>query len=127
MIFVDTNYFLRFFRDDIPEQTKIAKKLFLAAAQGKQKLLTSTIVFFEIFWVISTFYDKGKKEVVGVLEKFLEFNFIELEERDLLQRSVDIFKDTNLELEDCYNLSFAISKKVTKIATFDKKLLKYFK
>jgi len=126
MNFIDTNYFLRFLLNDISEQHNIVKDLFLSASEGKVKLITSTIVFFEIYWVLSSYYGKERKEIVSVLEKILRLTFIELNERELLQKSIVIFEETSLDLEDCYNLSFAKSQKVEIFGTFDKKLEKEY-
>jgi len=60
MIFVDTNYFLRFLLKDIGKQHQKAKKLFEKAASGEIKLFTSMIVFFEIYWVLFSFYKRRR-------------------------------------------------------------------
>lgn len=126
MIFVDTNYFLRFLLNDILEQHKQVKNLFLSGSEGKVDLVTSTIVFFEIYWVISSYYEKEKTEIVGVLKKILRLTFIKLEEREILLNSLILFEKTNLDLEDCYNLYYAKFQKVDSFKTFDKKLEREF-
>ena len=62
MIFIDTNYLLRFLLKDIDSQYLEAKKLLLQAARGEKKVITSTIVFFELFWVLKSYYKKDKTE-----------------------------------------------------------------
>lgn len=126
MIFVDTNYFLRFLLNDISEQHKQVKDLFLSGSEGKVNLVTSTIVFFEIYWVLSSYYEKEKPEIVKVLEKILKLTFIELKERELLINSLKLFEKTNFDLEDCYNLYYAKHQKADSFKTFDKKLEKKF-
>lgn len=126
MTFVDTNYFLRFLIKDINDQHLEAKNLFLAASEGKAKLITSTIVFFEIYWVLSSYYDRSKAEITDVLEKVLGLSFIELEEREVLFKSLSLFKKNNLDLEDCYNISYAKFNGIRSFKTFDKKLDKEF-
>lgn len=126
MMFIDTNYFLRFLLNDINHQHLEAKNLFLSASEGKTALITSTIVFFEIYWVLSSYYGRNKTEAANVLEKVLSLNFIELEEREMLFKSLSLFKKTNLDLEDCYNVSYAKSKGIRSFKTFDKKLDKEF-
>ena len=51
MIFVDTNYFVRFLLRDVELQFGKARKLFEDAADGRKVLFTSTIVIFEIYWL----------------------------------------------------------------------------
>jgi len=126
MIFIDTNYFLRFLLNDISEQHNLVKNLFIKASDGKENLLTSTIVFFEVYWVLSSYYEKEREEIVKTLEKILKLTFIEIEERDILLKSIALFNKTTLDLEDCYNLYFAKSQKAHAFGTFERKLEKEF-
>ena len=126
MIFVDTNYFLRFLLADNKEQFEEVKSLFGQAAEGRVKLFTSIIVYFEIYWVLSSFYKQNKIDTLNTLEKILEMEFVFLEEHEILGDALKIFANSNLSLEDCYNLAFAKSRSAKVFKTFDKKLSKYF-
>lgn len=127
MIFVDTNYFLRYLLNDIPEQHNEAKQLFLSASEGKEDLITSVLVFFEIYWVLRSFYELRKEEIIESLSKVLKLSFIKLEEREILMEALDLFEKNTLSLEDCYNLFYAKTVGVKEFKTFDKKLDKEFK
>lgn len=124
MIFVDTNYFLRFLIKDNTHQAQKVKELFEQAAQDKKKLVTSAIVFFEIYWVLSSFYGTKKQEIIRVLQGLLEMPFISFDQKPTLEQAVKIFQKTSLDLEDAYNISFALVSGVKEFGTFDKKLLK---
>lgn len=125
MIFIDTNYFLRFLLNDVSSQHELVKELFKKGARGKEKLFTSTIVIFEVFWVLSSFYKKTKQETIKVLRGLLEMSFIKLEESLIFDRALDIYEESSLEFEDCYNIAYAKKNKMTEFASFDKKLVKY--
>lgn len=126
MRFVDTNYFLRYLLNDIDDQYQQAKELFLAGSEGKVALITSSLVFFEIFWVLRSFYNLNKENCIIALRNILKLSFIQLDERNILTNTVVLFEKTNLDLEDCYNLYYAKSKEVDSFKTFDKKLDKEF-
>ena len=126
MTFVDTNYFLRFLLRDNKSQYLEAKQLFLDAARGQEGLISSTVVFFEVFWVLRSVYGKDKEALVQVLKKLLELH-VEFYERRILLESIDIFAKFSLSLEDCYNLVFAKAQKIKSFKTFDLKLAKAFK
>lgn len=126
MIFIDTNFFLRFLLADNKEQFEEVKSLFSQAAEGRVKLFTSIIVYFEIYWVLSSFYKQNKSDTASTLEKILEMEFIFLEEHEILINALKIFIVSNLSLEDCYNLPFSKSKGAKSFKTFDRKLAKYF-
>ncbi len=125
MTFVDTNCFIRFLIKDIPDQHKKAKMLFERGISGEEKLYTSIIVFFELFWVFSSYYEKNKMEVIDILRKVLKMDFIQTENREVITKSLDLFKESSLEFEDCYNVVLAKQLKCDSFATFDKKLRKF--
>ena len=126
MIFVDTNYLLRFLLKDVEKQYLEVKKLMIEAAQGEKDLFTSTIVFFELHWVLSSYYGKNKSELLATLRDFLGLEFIRLEERSILREAIVIFESTPLSLEDAYNVVFAKKKGGKEFKTFDKKLARFF-
>lgn len=126
MIFVDTNYFLRFLLKDNPEHYQQAHQLFFKAARGEIKLITNLVVFFEIVWVLRKNVVKNRQSLAEILMKTLSLN-IEFEQRDLLLKTVDLFKNSTLSLEDCYHLVFAQSENAQEFKTFDKRLKKHFK
>lgn len=127
MTFVDTNYFLRFLLKDVEKQHQKAKELFLKGAEGRRQLFTSLIVIFEIYWVLTSFYQKKKGRVVKLLEKIFDLGFIEIENRVLLEKALRVYKKVNLDLEDCYNLALARNKKIKEFKTFDERLRKQFR
>jgi predicted nucleic-acid-binding protein len=126
MIFVDTNYFLRFLlADNLPQYTH-AKELITQASEGKKEIFTSLVVIFEIYWVMTSFYQKNKTEIAQILKDILDLSFISLKERKVLQHAVDLYKDSSLDLEDSYNLAYAKNEKASEFRTFDVKLQKMF-
>jgi len=127
MIFVDTNYFLRFLLKDISHEHEKAKQLFLDGAEGKVKLFTSLLVVFEIYWVLSSFYEKEKVEIIKTLREILDLDFIRIDDKLLMKETLEIYQRTTLDLEDSFNLVYAHSKKAKEFKTFDKKLAKQFR
>ena len=120
MIFVDTNYFLAWLLPERDEQHRQAKELFKAAAGGEKKLYSSAIVFFEIYWVLTSFYGKGKPEVVKILQDLLRLGFVKWENQLLLSAALEYFSRSNLDLEDSYNLALIRNKKIKMVKSFDK-------
>ena len=127
MMFVDTNYFLRFLLADQEAQHHTAKGLFQKAAAGDVHLFTSLIVFFEVYWVLASFYKKEKTELVEKLEGLLSMTFIDYQEHEVLASAVRVFKETPLDLEDAYNLVYASTNGASELKTFDQQLQKVHK
>ncbi|KKT72561.1 MAG: hypothetical protein UW68_C0033G0008 [Candidatus Collierbacteria bacterium GW2011_GWB1_44_6] len=123
MILVDTNYFIRFIENDNEKQVKIVQDLFLDGIQGIKKLTSTTPVFFEIYWLMKSFYNKQKKDLERVLKDVLDMNFINWQNGETLTEAVEIMKNTGYDLEDAYNLIYC-KKNKAELATFDKKLTK---
>lgn len=124
MIFIDTNYFLRFLLNDVNEQHLKAKKLFESGTMGKLGLFSSVIVFFEIYWVLTSFYEKKKTKVLLILKDLLKMTFIKWENGEILDKAVKVCQKNRIDLEDSYNLIYAQINKATSFKTFDKKLEK---
>ncbi len=126
MTFVDTNYFLRFFLGEPYDQHVEAKELFQKAARGDGELGTSVVVFFEVYWVASSFYRLEKEKIREFLDNILKMEFIRLENRALLSEALSLYRDTSFDLEDAYNLVYARASGAKEFATFDVKLKKKF-
>jgi len=120
--FIDTNYFLRLLLKDDEKQFNEAYLVFQQAVNQEIRIFTSTIVFFEIYWVLSSFYKKNRLKIIEYLEKILRMDFLEIENRTILQEALIIFEKHNLDLEDCYNISYANNLNADKFSTFDKKI-----
>lgn len=126
MIFVDTNFFLRFLIRDVEEQYQEVRKLFEKGISKEARLFTSLVVFFEIYWVLSSFYQKDKQELIMKLAEVLELKFIKIKEREILEKAIKLFSCSNLSLEDTFDLVYSQKNKAIRFATFDKKLGKMF-
>lgn len=127
MNFVDTNYFLRFLLKDNQRQFLEVEKLFLEAAEGKAKLFTSILVFFELYWVLSSYYQYRKPKVIETLRRLLELTFIKLPESEILLGALVVFEKNNVDLEDAYNLVLSKNQSATDFKTFDRKLAKLWR
>mgnify|MGYP001605045647 CR=1 FL=1 len=126
MVFVDTNVFLRFLLADNNKQSREARYLFEQASEGKTIVFTSVIVFFEIYWLFKSLFKKNKEELCLILKKLLKMRFVIFAEREIFEKAINIYQETNLDLEDSYNLAYARSNNATGFKTFDKILSRKF-
>jgi len=125
--FIDTNYFLRLLLKDDKKQFDTVYSLFQRAVNQEIQIITSIIVFFEIYWVLSSFYKKNKLKIVEYLKKILKMDFLEIENFHVLQETLILFENHTLDLEDCYNIAYAKNLETDEFATFDKKINNLFK
>lgn len=125
--FVDTNYLLRLLLKDQPKQFRVVYNLFQKGIEGRVELVTSTIVIFELYWVLKSFYKKEKGECVDKLEKILTMHFLQVEKRKLILNALALYRETALDLEDCYNIAFFFANQLDEFGTFDKEITKLLK
>lgn len=123
--FVDTNYFLRLLIGEKTDQFQKVYALFVQALAGDVHLVTSCVVIFEIYWVLSSFYEKDKESCINALRKVLAMEFVDFPERNMLLEATQIFSETSLDLEDCYNIVFFRNTYQGTFATFDKKIISF--
>lgn len=122
--FVDTNYINRYLLGDILEQYQIVKKLFDEAIAGKVKLISSSLVFFEVCFSLKQFYDLEEVDILDQLFGIAASKIIEFENSELLLEAITASKANNLGIVDNYHLAWAKHFGVSQIKTFDKKLAK---
>jgi predicted nucleic acid-binding protein len=127
MIFVDTNYFLRFLINDGTDHHQEASKLIARASEGKIIITTDIVVIFEIYWVLGKVYHLDRPQIKKLLLSVCNLDFLVLSERQVLLETVRNFDQFNYDLEDAYHFYNCQAQKITKIATFDKKLINKFK
>lgn len=120
--YLDTNFFLRFILADNPTQLTQVKELFNKTGRHNQKLESSTVVFFEINWVLKSFYQQPKSVIITTLEDILKIETVNFQEKNILNQTLVFYTQLNLDLEDCYHLAYCFEKEIKQIATFDKKL-----
>jgi predicted nucleic-acid-binding protein len=77
--------------------------------------------------VFTSFYKKSKNEVIKILSDVLSMSFIEFTERKIIVDAIAMFKDNNLEFEDCFNIEYAKDNKSSDFATFDGKIINILK
>ena len=94
--------------------------------KGKISLYTTSIVLFEISWVLKSFYEQSKAVIHKTLTNILNLNFINIPDKETVTKALNIYQTSNLSLEDSYHLAFCLINKLNHIATFDKDLRRKF-
>lgn len=124
--FIDTNCFLRLLLQDNKDQGSKVKTLFEEALHRKIILHSSVIVMFELYWVLASSYDKKKDDIIEILQKILDLGYVRIENRQVFQRTLILFAQNGIEIEDCYHIAYSESLGLDEFMTFDKKLQKVF-
>ena len=123
-LLLDSNIFLRFFLNDIPSQQRAAQQLLQKAKAKKVDLKVAQIVIFEIEFTLTKYYLFPKNEVIDRLESLVGVPYLDIQDRGIFQRAINLYQDKNLSLPDCF-LRAKSEIEGLDIFTFDKKLAKY--
>jgi len=116
MIRIDTNYIIRYFINDNVEMANQAEEILL-----NKNIFIANEIIAEVIYVLNSVYNISKKETADLLLELISFENILLSDKNIAQKSLEYFKEKNLDFVDC--LLWAYSE-VDEIQTFDKKLLK---
>lgn len=122
-LLIDTNVFLRFFLNDIPNQQKIADGLLQKAKTKKLNLIVLQIIIFEIEFILTKYYLFPKTEVIDNLRSIIGAPYLEIQDRNVFKFAIELYQNTNISLVDCF-LKAKSEIENTEIFTFDQKLSK---
>lgn len=119
MIRIDTNYIIRYFVNDNIKMANQAEEIFL-----NERVFIANEIVAEVIYVLDGVYNVSKEKITDLLLELISFENILVSDKDVVKKSLEIFKSKNLDFVDC--LLCAYSQK-EKILTFDKKLNKCIK
>lgn len=119
--FADANIFLRFLIGDVPSQLEKVKGYFDQARQNQIEIIVSTVVFFEVIYVLRGKYGHLKIDIIESMGNLLSVPFLNFEEEETLKSVLVMWTKENLDLVDCYSKIKAESFEA-EILTFDKRI-----
>jgi Predicted nucleic-acid-binding protein, contains PIN domain len=95
-LFADTNLFLRYLTNDIPQQADAVETLLRRAAAGEVTLLTNSLVIAEIVWVLETVYRLSRPSIAEKVRAILNTPGLEVPEAEILLQAIAWYKEQNL-------------------------------
>ena len=123
-IYADTNIFIRFFADDMPEQTKISKKILKGLLEDKYELYVCNLVFAEIVYVLESYYKLDKKDILDKMFAILKFKNLVVENKSIIIEALEIYNDKNIDFTDAYMACHARKAGCNRLFSFDKDFTK---
>jgi predicted nucleic acid-binding protein len=116
--FLDTNVLVRHLTGDPPAQARRASALLA----GRHTLILTDLVFAELVYVLTSYYERPRKEVASVSRSLLAFPSIVTTDDLLLLRSIELFEQHRLGFADAYVAAAAEMSGVGAVASFDRRL-----
>ena len=120
MKFIDTNIFIRFLVNDIPQKADACEKIFKNAVAKKETLFTTEMVIAEIIWVLESYYELSQQEVQEKVEKILNTPNLICPHKDLILNALIICGEKNIDYIDAYNALILKNKGITELYSYDK-------
>ena len=120
-LFADTNLFLRYLTNDVPDQAEAFERLLNAAAQGKYTLVTNPMVLAEIVWTLESFYHLSPIETQRRVLAILNTPGVEVVDGDLVLQAILWHVEKNVDFIDAYNAGWMLEQGLTTACTFDRR------
>lgn len=117
---VDANVLLRFLTGDPEDQAHHAAELMRSAEAGDVLLVLSPLVVAEIVWVLKSFYRHSYRDIAEVLVPLLSADGLEVQEREILIRAIELARDKSVDFTDAVLALEALRDGET-VCTFDAK------
>ena len=116
----DTNFILRYLLADNKENYKRTQIIFEQARIGKCQIEIIQSVFVEVIFVLSSFYEVPRIEIVRILKSLLSYKGIKVD-LDIYSAALDIYLENNIHIVDSI-LAVKTLLSGDELLTFDKKL-----
>ncbi len=120
MRFIDTNIFIRFLTDDVPEKADACEEIFKEAVEKKETLFTTDLVIAEIVWALESFYDLSKEDVQDKVEKILNTPNLICPNKDLILSALNLYSEKNIDYANAYNALILKEKGIKELYSYDK-------
>lgn len=120
-VFVDTNLFLRYLTNDIPEQANAIEALLRRAAAGEVLLVTNSLVMAELVWTLESYYHLPPQSIQDKVLAILNTPGLEVGEGDLVLQAVLWYAEKNVDFVDAYNAAWLLDQGIKTACTFDRK------
>ncbi|NJM68043.1 MAG: type II toxin-antitoxin system VapC family toxin [Acaryochloris sp. RU_4_1] len=127
--FIDTNLFLRYLTNDIPEKADRVEELLQRAGLGEIILVTTSLVIAKIVWTLTSFYGLSRDQIRDGLRlayghrglAILNTPGLEIAESDLLIEAATNYAAKNVDFIDAYNVAWMVQQQLSTAYTFDRK------
>jgi predicted nucleic acid-binding protein len=120
-LFADTNLFLRYLTNDVPEQAEAFEKLLRRAEAGDVILVANSLVMAEIVWTLESFYELPRADIQRNVLAILNTPGLEIADDEILLQAAMWYVEKNIDFIDAYNAAWMLDRGLTTVCTFDQK------
>ncbi len=99
---LDTNVLIRFLTSDKSPKYRKLYSFFKSLEQGKKRVELKLIILFQTVFVLKSFYKVPKEHIADGMMDLIEYKGITIKEKAIVRRTLELWRDNNLEIVDCY-------------------------
>jgi len=125
-VFADTNFFLRYLTNDVPEQADAIEQLLKHAADGSLVLITNSLVIAEMVWTLESFYRLPRADVQAKIMAILNTPGLEVVEAETILQAILWYVEKNVDYIDAFNAAWLLNHDLSMILTFNQKHFRRF-
>ena len=125
IVYADTNMFLRYLTNEPHELAEKVSTFFNKMELGIYKLYVCDMVVSELVYVLEKVFELSKKEICEKIKALMLKKNIIMENKQIVFKSLDAYRDLNINFVDAYIYSHLSKKRVTKVFSFDKHFKKF--
>ncbi len=124
MRYIDTNVVLRFLTEEKENLPNELLDFFKNLQNGNVKTKCLDIVFFQIIFVLKSFYKVEKNRIIKIMEHILSLDGLYIKNKRILERALELWKRHPDDIIDCYIVANMEQDGENELYTFDKKIKK---
>ncbi len=99
---LDTNVIVRFLISEENDKYKGLYGFLDSLERGEMRVELKLIVLFQVIFVLKSFYMVPKEKIASKMIDLLGYKGIITKERRIVRRTLEIWRDNNLDIVDCY-------------------------
>ena len=99
---IDTNVLIRFLTNDKSSKYKTLYSFFNSLEKGVLKVELKLIVLFQTAFVLKSYYKVPKENISTSLSALLKFKGIQIKDKNIVMRTLELWNTNNIEIVDCY-------------------------
>ena len=119
--FADTNLFLRYLTNDVPEQADAFEQVLHRAVAGEITLGTNSLVIAEVIWTLESYYHLSPLQIQDKILAILNTPGLEVADGDLVIQAVLWYVEKPIDFINAFNAAWMLDQEVRTIFTFDRK------
>ncbi len=120
MIGIDTNVLVRYFAQDDPVQSVLARRLIERQISPSRPGFISVVALAELVWVLRRSYRAKREEVTHVVEQLLSHASVVVQESDAVWLALDEYEQSRTDFADALIASLGLRCGCEKTVTFDR-------